>query len=112
MVVHWEAARDLAARGYQVTGEMREQSNCTPVRFSRWEKKHFSKNKLPGFTLPQIGDLFSLNHLPKGKNLLLGVQPLGAEDSTPTLDVDVPLWLDHPCSGQVCDAQCCVCRTV
>ena len=85
LTVHWEAAKDLAARGLQVTGLLREQKNCTPVRFSRWEKRHFSKNKRPGFTLPKLGDLISLNHLPKGKNLLLGVQPLGAEDSTATL---------------------------
>ena len=85
MEVHWEAARDLAARGYQVTGEQREQSNCTPVRFSRWEKKHFSNHKKPWFVLPKLGDLISVNHLPKGKNLLLGVQPLGALDNKPTL---------------------------
>ena len=85
LIVHWEAASDLAGRGLQVTGEMRQQKNCTPVGFSRWEKRHFSKNKRPGFTLPQIGDLISLNTLPKGKNLLLGVQPLGAEDTVPTL---------------------------
>ena len=35
VTVHWEAARDLADRGYQLTGLLREQKNCTPVRFSR-----------------------------------------------------------------------------
>ena len=85
MEVHWEAARDLAARGDQVTGEMREQQNCTPVRFARWEKRHFSNNKKPWFVLPKLGDLVSVTHLPKGKNLLLGVKPLGALGSVATM---------------------------
>ena len=34
--VYEKGAEDLAARGYEVTGEMREQQNCTPVRFARW----------------------------------------------------------------------------
>ena len=90
VVVHWEPVSDLAGRGLQFTGQLRLQRNCRPVGFGKWEKKHFSRNKLPGFTLPKLGDLICLNSLPKGKNLLLGVQPLGTEGTEPT-------WWMCPC---------------
>ena len=93
-VIHWEPAADLAGRNLQVTGQLRLQRNCTPVGFGKWEKRHFSCHKRPGFTLPKIGDLMCLNNLPKGKNLLLGVQPLGAEGTDPT-------WWMCPC-GWTC----------
>ena len=91
--VYEKGAEDLAARGYEVTGEMREQQNCTPVRFARWEKRHFSNHKKPWFVLPKLGDLVSVSHLPKGKNLLLGVKPLGAPGSEATMWMCPCGWL-------------------
>ena len=81
-VIHWEPAANLADSQLQVTGHLRKQRRA--VGLGRWEKRHFNLNKRPGFTLPKIGDLVCLNNLPKGKGLLLGVQPVGAEGSEAT----------------------------
>ena len=81
-VIHWEAAANLADSGLQVTGLLRTQRSA--VGLGKWKKHHFNHHKRPGFSFPKIGDLVCLNNLPKGKGLLLGVPPVGAEGSQAT----------------------------
>ena len=77
-VIHWESAANLADSDLQVTGFLRTQRSA--VGLGRWEKQQ----QRPGFSLPKIGDLVCLSNLPKGKGLLLGVQPVEAEDREAT----------------------------
>ena len=82
-VVHWQAAVNLADQGLQATGKLRTQRSYLGVK--RWRKEDFNLHSKPGFKLPKIGDLVCANQLPKGKGILVGVQPLGAVGSEPTM---------------------------
>ena len=81
-VIHWEPPANLADSGLQVTKLLRTQRSALGVR--KWRKENFNLHKRPGFSLSKIGDLVCLNNLPKGKGILLGVQPVGAEGDQAT----------------------------
>ena len=81
-VIHWEPAVNLADHGLQVTKHLRTQRSALGVR--KWRKEDFNLHKRPVFSPPKIGDLVCLNQLPKGKGILLGVQPVGAEGDQAT----------------------------
>ena len=59
----------------------------------QWEKADFNCHYKPGFRMPRVGDLVCSNQMPKGKAILVGVQPLGAVGSEATMWMCPCGWL-------------------